>query len=78
MPKEVIRNASALGDDQLCHTEIRWSRDQYVQLATVRKTEDYSKNGDVQGWFVDMDRNSLNELIRVARRARDQAFGADA
>jgi hypothetical protein len=78
MPKEVIRNASVLGDDQLCHTEIRWSRDRYVQIATVKKADDYHKDGRVEGWFVDMDRDTLNEAIRVLRRARDQAFGADA
>ena len=78
MPKEVIRNASQLGTDDQCHTEIRWNRDQYVQIATVKKADDYHNDGRVEGWFVDMNRDSLNELIRVARRARDQAFGADA
>lgn len=78
MPKEIIRNASQLGTDDQCHTEIRWNRAGYVQLATVKKADDYHKDGAVDGWFVDMDRSSLNELIRVARRARDQAFGADA
>lgn len=78
MPKEVIRNASQLGTDDQCHTEIRWNRDQYVQIATVKKADDYSVDGAVTGWFVNMDRDGLNQLIRVARKARDQAFGADA
>lgn len=30
------------------------------------------------GWHADLDRESLNRLIRVLRRARDQAFGRDA
>lgn len=29
------------------------------------------------GWHVDLDRSQVNELIRVLRRARDQAFGRD-
>lgn len=29
------------------------------------------------GWHVDLDRHRVNELIRVLRRARDQAFGRD-
>jgi len=29
------------------------------------------------GWHVDLDRPQINELIRVLRRARDQAFGRD-
>jgi hypothetical protein len=33
---------------------------------------------EMSGWFVDMDREQLNRMIRVLRRARDSAFGADA
>jgi hypothetical protein len=29
------------------------------------------------GWYVQLDRRGINELIRVLRRARDQAFGRD-
>lgn len=29
------------------------------------------------GWFLDLDRNAINQLIRNLRRARDQAFGRD-
>lgn len=29
------------------------------------------------GWYVDLGRREINELIRVLRRARDQAFGRD-
>lgn len=29
------------------------------------------------GWHVDLDRAGINDLIRVLRRARDQAFGRD-
>jgi len=30
------------------------------------------------GWFMQLDRAGINRLIRVLRRARDQAFGEDA
>jgi hypothetical protein len=30
------------------------------------------------GIFVDLDRDGINRLIRALRKARDQAFGADA
>lgn len=30
------------------------------------------------GWFATLDRVAINRLIRVLRKARDAAFGADA
>lgn len=30
------------------------------------------------GWYVTLDRDGINRLVRHLRRARDQAFGADA
>ena len=30
-----------------------------------------------EGFYVNLDRRGINELIRVLRRARDQAFGRD-
>lgn len=29
------------------------------------------------GWYVNLDRHQINDLIRILRRARDQAFGRD-
>jgi len=29
------------------------------------------------GWFVALDRNGINHLIRTLRKARDQSFGRD-
>jgi hypothetical protein len=34
--------------------------------------------GTENGWFVDLNREQINRLIRVLRRARDAAYGADA
>lgn len=79
MPKEIIENASK--DDREFHVEVRWSRvhgAEDVQVATVREREDYAETGTGTGIFVNLNRASINRLIRVLRRARDQAFGADA
>lgn len=72
--------------------KVGWSTDGgYVQIATVAKAgveganrpldppglDDVNSLIDV-GQFVDLDRASLNRLIRVLRTARDKAFGADA
>ena len=31
----------------------------------------------VNGWYVSLDRNGLNRMIRTLRKARDQAYGRD-
>lgn len=85
MPKEVVRNYSrAIGhdgaviEDDRFQAEVHWSRDMYVQVATVKLAEDFGESGKVEGWFVELDRSGINRLIRILRKARDQAFGADA
>ncbi len=66
--------------------DVRWGRDQgYVQVVT--KAEDpfggrFGGDDDLtivvtDGFYVDLDRNAINTLIRNLRRARDQAFGRD-
>lgn len=39
---------------------------------------DPSVGGQFDGWHVTLDREGINRLIRVLRRARDAAYGADA
>lgn len=80
MPKEFIDNASWSAEDsptwQETRIKVTWGRDaQYVQLATVADAEDATEWSD--GWHIDMNRRTINELIRVLRRARDQAYGRD-
>lgn len=72
MPKEIITSTPA---DQFA-PEVRWGRDRDVQLATV----DLSRADDdpERGLFASLDRSGINRLIRVLRRARDQAYGPDA
>lgn len=92
MPKEYIttdhdqRQQEELGGRQTA-VKVTWDRVGYVQIASVLRggVEGMppGTTGPVdgyidEGWFIDMDRASLNRLIRVLRRARDQAYGADA
>jgi hypothetical protein len=62
---------------------IGWDRIGYVQLATVLQAgTDGAPGHEVaevdEGQFVDLDRDSINRLIRTLRKARDAAYGADA
>lgn len=72
---------------------VGWERDGWVQIGTVLKAlldgnprpvdPDSSDVGPApavfadEGQFVDLDRKTLNNLIRTLRRARDQAYGRD-
>lgn len=79
MPKETIGNAERQGDDWRFHIAVQWDRHGSLQLASLR---DIGPEGEpaneYPGWYVNFDRQSVNKLIRVLRRARDQAFGRDA
>lgn len=77
MPKEYITTDRTLTKDTPGWSAVRvdWSRNGHVQVASVAyETPPESQTGD-NGWFVDLDRERINELIRVLRRARDQAYG---
>lgn len=58
------------------HAEVIWARDKFVQVATINTGE--PELAEVRGWHVDLDRAGINRLIRALRKARDQAYGADA
>lgn len=84
MPKEVVHNREQYSGDfpsQNCIAEIRWSRDgEYVQVATVLvELVDHSPvlKEVSGGWYLNLDRTGINDMIRFLRRARDQAFGKD-
>ena len=83
MPKEIIH------DDRLVEPqgpgephnstpyaiEVSWGRDTSIQIASINlQREPYSEE---RGWFVTLERPMVNQVIRVLRRARDQALGAD-
>lgn len=78
MPKEWI--TSKYPDDvPELGIRVGWSRDaEHVQVATVNAEDrELRPTPEGNGWFVALDRNEINRLIRVLRRARDQAFGKD-
>lgn len=64
---------------------VKWSRESGdLQIVTrLRENEVFyseDKNDPIPveyGWYVDLDRRGINDLIRILRRARDQAFGRD-
>lgn len=72
MPKELIHGPVRNGEPDPNRAEVGWSREaEFVQLAT-------HDGNPGHGHYVDLDRAACNKLIRDIRRARDQAFGADA
>lgn len=73
MPKEIVTNCEyRCGEPWL---EVGWSRNTYVQVGV--RTEDENKHPDAVR-FTDLDRDGINKLIRILRKARDQAYGSDA
>ncbi|HEY2101485.1 MAG TPA: hypothetical protein VGH72_33815 [Pseudonocardia sp.] len=84
MPKEIIRHR---GTEQY-RGELSWSREgQFVQMTVGEvRTEHHEGTADtpsfdeqtfLAGDYIQLDRDGLNKLIRDARRARNQVFGAD-
>lgn len=79
MPKERIHSCYAEDHPDLV-AQITWSREPtgHVQLATLNDDAvELVPTPEGNGWFVTLDRREINDLIRVLRRARDQAFGRD-
>jgi hypothetical protein len=56
---------------------VRWSRDHMLVELGVAKIE-VSAHSETDGHYLTLDRTATNRLIRSLRKARDQAFGADA
>ena len=91
MPKELIYEPEgvAFPDDpgRRGAVDVRWDRESgYFQIGTHDPaSEVWVPGGELPegvipveyGWWVSLDRGGINDLIRVLRRARDQAFGRD-
>lgn len=76
MPKEIIQSG-----DKLLPTVVHvgWTPDCYVQVATLNpRVKPDRPDSPEAGWYTTLDRLAINRLIRVLRRARDAAYGADA
>jgi hypothetical protein len=88
MPREYVYGPAAYPDEQGVTGEnenyriavsLGWSRQDaggYVQLGTIRNGKEHSFD-PADGLYADLDREGINDLIRLMRRARDQAFGRD-
>lgn len=86
MPKEVIRGREfnvVVGWSQHCGvqvaTEMREPQDSDApqNLEQLVATWGDGTKAHARGLYSDLDRQQINELIRVLRRARDSAFGRD-
>jgi len=78
MPKEVIATNHAPQDPagEAAHEwllSVGWIQDGADVQVGAGITGDYDA-----GQFFCLDRSQVNRLIRILRKARDQAFGADA
>lgn len=55
---------------------VGWSKDRYVEVGVGAFSAATEFDSDAH--FTDLDRDGINRLIRALRKARDQAYGADA
>ncbi len=92
MPKEIIYRSGHDPSpcDPTTRVQVGWERGgSYVEIATVQPggqvafkdpdTGDFLPASQADpGFFMTIDRDGINRLIRTLRRARDAAFGADA
>jgi hypothetical protein len=94
MPRETINSryegltypGGEIADEPKVH--VGWGREsQHVEVGVLKHPRDRA-SGLVEhvddwhdtkyGWFIQLDREGINRLIRTLRKARDAAFGADA
>jgi len=90
MPKETFKSNGLVGDSTFL--EVGWSKvSDSVSLASINPDggvmiKEKSETGESKlvhvdvlnpGWYIYLNRDEINDLIRVLRRARDQAFGRD-
>lgn len=80
MPKEYFGDRhTAQTEEPLPFAVIGWERDHgEVQLGVLQGGDFDEGKENRPGFFVSLDRNAINRAIRVLRRARDAAYGADA
>lgn len=91
MPKELIYEPHGVAfpedPERRGAVDVRWDRESgYFQIGTHDPQSEVFVPGTPlsettipaeYGWWVNLDRRGINDLIRVLRRARDQAFGRD-
>lgn len=75
MPKETVNDAEGL----TLACEVSWGRWATASISTRDVTLRPETPDDPRGGYrIALDRDGINHLIRALRKARDQAFGADA
>lgn len=73
-PSDIVEGDDTLHTVSTAMLKVAWGRDTYVSLASVN---DDDPDG-FEAQHVNLDRAGINRLIRTLRKARDQAYGADA
>jgi hypothetical protein len=83
MPKEYVDSTmphmteNGVIEDDPFRVKVSWNKETGdVQIATINPGNEYAYD-EIGGYYVDLDRTQINRLIKVLRRARDQAFGRD-
>lgn len=62
---------------QLATTQLRPGADRHQDYSPADEGPEVPYTPSWDGWFIDLDRQRINDLIRALRTARDKAFGAD-
>lgn len=78
MPKELVYEHDQKDDGPQRYAKVQWGG--ALSREVFLATREMDANGDESvglGTVVQLDRMSINGMIRVLRRARDQAFGRD-
>ena len=77
MPREYVVGESLSDLDAERRVTVGWQREGNVQVATESLPVSGTTTSMGNGQWIDLDRTAINALIRLLRKARDQAFGRD-
>lgn len=78
MPRETIY---ANEYNETGKVEVQWAKEMYVQIGVAHlppPVDPVEEAIEWNGQYLTLNRAEINRLIRTLRKARDQAFGADA
>lgn len=80
MPKEYIYGQDISPDGETRQeAKITWSKEEdggIVQMTVFRSDGTYESEHELPQYMT-LERSTINRMINVLRRARDQAYGAD-
>lgn len=79
-PEDPIDNTTY--ENERAIAEVRWNKEAgHVQVVTRKKGYEVCPFGEeasyAYGMYITLERQEINDLIRILRKARDQAFGRD-